>query len=151
MTRRKRIALELLGPPLLGAALVVLLQGGAALGEVVMKDGSWQSILPILSMVPIVVLFAYAMTMIQSILYTVVMEWRFARGLDPRSWNSVGLSSLLGFASGAAICMAYGFERSDLRFLWLFYAGIGLVVGILLGLLIKVLSPKEPTVTKNRP
>jgi hypothetical protein len=68
------------------------------------------------------------------------MEWRFARGLDPRSWRSVGLSTVLGFFSGAAIVAAYGFSGSDIFFLWLLFGGTGLAVGFILGVLIKALS-----------
>ena len=83
---------------------------------------------------------AYVFAGLQSIFYAIIMEWRFSQGLDPRGWRSISLSTLLGLMSGAAICLAYGFDRSDTRTLWLFFGGIGLVVGFLMGVLIRMLS-----------
>ena len=80
---------------------------------------------------------AYVFAGLQSIFYAIIMV---SQGLDPRGWRSISLSTLLGLMSGAAICLAYGFDRSDIRTLWLFFGGIGLVVGFLMGVLIRMLS-----------
>ena len=94
-------------------------------------------------------LFAYMFVGVQSILFATIMEWQFAHGLDPRSWQSVKLSALLGFASGLMIALVFGFsasKRIDPLFL-LFWAGTGVAVGFTLGLLIKILSPERQTST----
>ena len=140
LTRRKRIAFELLGPPFAGALIASAFelikeasQSGFSAGPVGWNFRIQGSVLQFVMFLP----FAYLFAGVQSIVYTLVMEWRFARGLDPCSWRSVGLSTLLGFASGAAICLGYGFRRSDVISLWMFFGGTGFAVGLVLGLLIK--------------
>jgi hypothetical protein len=138
-TRGKRIALELLGPPALGATLMIALMAGITVVETIEKGDVLQRLKELAQGTVFVAVFAYMLAGAQSILYACIMEWRFARGLDPRSWRSVVLSS--GLASGAAIMLVIGW-RSDLhaQWLWVFYGGIGLLVGFSLGLLIRRLS-----------
>ena len=140
-TRGKRIALELLGPPFVGTLIALALGSAKAIRESVLS-GQWTGwdfriiqgfVLGFIFSLP----FAYIFAGVQSIVYTLIMEWRFALGLDPRNWRSVGLSTALGFASGAVICMGFGPAYSDTRALWLYFGGIGLAVGFVLGLLIK--------------
>ena len=142
LTRRKRIALELLGPPFIGATLPALFFVPTALGGAIMKGDPASGLKELGTNLGIVYAVAYMIAGVQSVLYTVIMEWCFSRGIDPRSWRSVGLSTLLGFFSGAAICLGYGFQRSDVIALWVFFGGTGLAVGLILGFLIKGWSAK---------
>lgn len=137
LTRRRRIVLELLAPAPLGAGLLFMVGLAKAVWER-FPDGTWPGFDPrIFISFAIVVGFAYIFTGLQSIAYAIIMEWRFARGLDPRSWRSVGLSTLLGFLSGAAICVGYGLQRSDSAALWVFFGGSGVAAGFILGLLVR--------------
>jgi len=104
-----------------------------------------------LSVVGYILLFAYALTGLQSVVYAMVLEWRFMRGFDPCSWRSVGLSSLLGLASGLPIAIGYGRDRSDLFAIWLFWPGLGLLVGFLMGLLIKAWSAEGKLTARKIP
>lgn len=138
--RRERIALELLGPPLAGGIIIGL---AFIFPDLVGKSKlrAWWEHIPLgLYSMMIAVTAAYIMACIPSILYTCVMEWRFSRGLDPRSWQSIGLSTLLGLASGSAIALTYGYERADPLLFWLKFCGTGLAVGFLMGLWIKSLA-----------
>ncbi len=140
-TRGKRIALEVLGPPFLGAILMTTVFAAMAVAEALEK-GEFRHRLEQVAQVTLMAVFvAYILAGIQSVLYALVMEWRFARGLDPRSWKSVGLSCTLGFLSGAVIVLPMGWGRQLLNpWLWLIYGGLGLLVGFALGLLIRRLS-----------
>ncbi|HTL68683.1 MAG TPA: hypothetical protein VL200_13555 [Lacunisphaera sp.] len=134
-TRRKRIALELLGPPPLGVIcysavwLVMIIRYSH-------RTGHWPpfDLAAIAIWAVVMVLYAYLFTGMQSLIYMLIMEWRFARGLDPRGWPSVGLSSMLGLISGAAVIPFFGFRPADLGFI---FTTIGLAVGFTLGWLIR--------------
>jgi hypothetical protein len=145
LTRPKRIAIELLGPPFVGVLPFLLVSLGSALWEAFGKKGNRETVLADLQLAATLMMFAYVFVGIQSILYTAIMEWRFLRGLDPCGWRSVRLSSLLGFSSGALVAFAYGFDRSNAFSLWLFWGGLGLAVGFVMGLLIKVWSAEKST------
>ncbi len=145
LTRGKRIVIELLGPPIVGATGLILVFFAIALPGAMAKPDLMRELKQAGTAVLVIYAFAFVFAGLQSILYTLIMEWRFARGLNPRSWPAVGWSTGLGFASGAAICFAYGFHRSDTLALWGYFGGIGTAVGFVLGILIKVLSPKPTT------
>lgn len=139
MTRGKRIALELLGPPFLGT---VVLYAGSGVYAIVrwVQSGNPPGWNPaIFGAILGVLVFAYPIAGIPSIVYTLAMEWRFARGLKPDTWRTVRYSAVLGFLSGAAIG---GVFRGNLS-VYLAMSGIGTVVGFVLGFLIKVLSSGE--------
>jgi len=140
LTRGKRIALELLGPGLLGAA-----SSGVA-GAIIFaaKRGftadSIQFGLMNLVTWPVVIPFAYVFAAVPSLAYAGIMEGCFASGLKPDSGRAVALSTGLGLASGASMAAAYGFDRPDGRFLWTYFPGIGFAVVLSLGLIIRRLS-----------
>lgn len=137
-TRRKRIALELLGPPLLG---VIYFAANMVLVVTHPPPGTKAS--------PLTELFIWTMVMvanayfwagIPSLIYMLIMEWCFAHGLDPQSWLSVGLSSALGFLSGVCVNLlldaAHTFGSP--------FPAIGVAVGFALGWLIRRLSEPKP-------
>jgi hypothetical protein len=145
ITRPKRIALELLGPPAIGVMVVVAVTEGHALWAFAQGDGSWLRQGGLFKDFWILILIAYVFAGLQSLVYTLVMEWRFSHGLDPRSGRAVVWSTTLGFLSGAAIVLAYGLDRSDQISICLFFGGIGTAVGYVMGLLIRWLSPSANT------
>jgi hypothetical protein len=140
LTRGKRIALELIGPPILGVIVSLVMTEGHALWAFAQGDRRWLHEGGLFKDIWLILLIAYVFAGLQSIVYTLVMEWLFSTGLDPRSWRSVVWSTALGFLSGAAIVAAYGWGRTDLFESWLSFGGIGTAVGCGMGLLIKRLS-----------
>lgn len=138
LNRKKRIALELLGPPALGAGVFIAVFGGAALWDSLIKGLTWDLLRQLAMLSLTIFAAAYIVVGIQSVLYTLIMEWRFKRGLDPRSWQMVRLSSFLGFGSGAIVSLGNFDQPTKLGPTILFMGGLGLVVGFVMGLLIKL-------------
>jgi hypothetical protein len=136
MTRRSRIALEILGPPALGAACWLLAIGGWTLWEAMTRGKPAALLRQLPEMALVLFVCAYFFAGVPSLLYAAIMEWRFARGLDPASWRTVGWSTGLGLASGAAIIGVLSGGRAGLASLAVFGA-LGLIVGALLGGFIK--------------
>lgn len=137
MKRRFRIPLELLSPPLLVVLLVELaslftrstgehFQASEQAGSGFLRG----------------VFYCYVVGVVPSALYTAFMEWRFARGLAPRSGRSILLSSSLGLVAGALPGMAIGLsDGADWMMLFMMFgAPTGLVVGLIVGILIWFLS-----------
>lgn len=152
LTRGKRIALELLGPPFIGAALMISFATVNMLWEASASDSYHDKFRDWPTFMVVVFGFAYVFVGAQSIIYTAIMEWRFKRGLDPRSWRMVGLSSTLGFASGGAVVIVAIFGDPQFMLTGLaIWGGTGLLVGFLMGLLIKSWSAEKETTGGNNP
>ena len=149
LTHRKRIALELFGPAIIGASPFIVAAAGLSLWKTITSNQSWEFPFKVLQAAGAFLLYAYLVVGIQSILFTAIMEWRFTFGLNPQSWQSVTLSALLGFASGSIIALAFGSSASERNSQLLVWGGIGLAVGFTCGLLIKILSKpkKNPVAT----
>lgn len=127
MTRRRRIAIELLGPPLVAtvlSALVALLREPGAIPTI----PAWEFLGGVLALLAVAYLFAG----IPSVLFTVVMEVAFAKGLDPASWRTVPLAAGLGLLSGMGMV---GFDPSYGAFDGL--AILGLATGAILGWVVR--------------
>ncbi len=90
MTRTARILVELLAPPFLGASPFLLMA---------LATGTF-------GMIPVVLLVAYLVAIVPTMVFTGLMELAFSLGLAPRSPQAVLLAGLLGLAAGAAIGLA---------------------------------------------
>ncbi len=137
MNRPLRILLEVLGPPFLGGVIIM----GVLLGI----EGEGLDVGTLGCVFLAFMCGSYFIAGIPSILYTVVMESRFARGLDPGTWRSVGWSSLLGLASGALMAGWFATSAAGLKVaIWAMTSlgALGLVVGFLMGMAIKVCSAR---------
>lgn len=137
MKRWKRSMMLALAPPGLGAVLlfVAVLISEMAVGRWRME---WAFIGSLFSYLGIYLFFAYLIAGAPSLLYAAVMEWRFARGLNPRSWRAVWLSTGLGGAAGLGMIGAMlAISRPTTGFTewWIFgiFAGLGVVVGFVVG------------------
>ncbi len=145
-TRGKRIALELLGPAAIGASFLSLVMAGLSVWEIATKNAeATKALLSWLTGSLFVLLMAYIYVGPQSIVSTWVLERRFKRGLDPASWNVVKLCSALGFVSGGVIGGVIGIlgDGKTGLLVGLIFGGLGLVVGFILGLLIRFGSAQE--------
>jgi len=134
MKRSTRIALELLGPPLLGALLLWL--------TVLPIDGSFGAGVDWWVMLSWMVLWAYLFAGIPSILYTLTMEVAFAKGLNAGRWPATAFSGLLGAGAGVSmvlVLMGWQFDAAVL----LRFGELGLTVGLVLGLVIKFSSAQK--------
>lgn len=131
MKRPARIALEVLGPPLLTGtileivALVSLREVGA------------------LKLFVLFVAFAYFVAGIPSLLFAVLMELAFSRGLRPDGLRAVALAAVLGGASGLPIDMTLA-GAVKVRPNALFFMALGFVVGGLIGVLVRARSRPPP-------
>jgi hypothetical protein len=142
MKRWHRVAAEVLGPPLLAA---VILFGVVVLSELsgVQRSYGWAWAKSLLSYLLLYIVFAYLIAGIPSVIYALVMEWVFARGLNPTSACAVALSSALGALSGAAMIAVLHLMSDSSQFgaeKWLVLAGfsaLGLVVGAIMGVFVR--------------
>lgn len=138
LTRRDRITLELLGPPLLGGAAAGVWAWSVLVCHSVPRPQSFWAAAAQLGSFPVVwvvyTVCAFPRVGLQAACYAAIMEWAFSAGLSPRSWRAFTLSILLGCLSGLPLALGYGFERKDT---WYFFSIVGPTVGAVLGLLIR--------------
>jgi hypothetical protein len=139
-TRRKRIALEVLGPPALGAALFLV----CALGIAAVGPGAEWPTWPELKQLPVwvltVLLFAYFFAGLPSLIYAAIMELAFARGLTPGGGPAIVVSAVLGLASGVGMALFLGWPHGR----WdaaLLLGGVGFGVGLTIGLIVRWTRP----------
>ncbi|MBW8782763.1 MAG: hypothetical protein JF599_12880 [Verrucomicrobia bacterium] len=146
MNRSLRIVLEVFGPPFLGllpfyVMMMPDLVSDIAYGHV--NSGEHFAI----------ICGAYMLAGIPSIIYAVVMEIAFSHILSPRSWQAVMLSAILGLVSGELIGLVMnsldGRGDGEPHFIRTMLP-LGLVVGFFMGILVKVLSKKEPNHSSMR-
>ena len=141
MRRPTRIVLEVLGPPLLGACLL----NGFGIAWDLLTGTGWSFIWLQRHDYLVVIFWAYLLGALPSVGYMGLMEWRFSQGLDPRSAHMVHLSLTLGLIAGMSLGALVGSLFSgSVRQIALGAAGFGfagLLVGLLLGFLIRRCSP----------
>lgn len=87
MTRTSRVMVELFAPPLLGSTPFLFMA----------------TITGTVGMIPVILMFAYLVAILPSLIFTGVLEFAFWWGLDPRSPKAVLLAGGLGLISGIAI------------------------------------------------
>lgn len=143
--RWRRVLLELFGPPALGAMVFWLFAVGGSVSDWFEGRRALRPV-ELAQAWLLLTLFAYFFAGLQSIIYTVVLEWRFSRGLDPASWLTVAWSTVLGWLSGAAIVVVLGPSQAD-GIAWLVWSGLGAIVGFVNGTLIRRLSRRAATPT----
>lgn len=140
MKKTPRIAIEALGPPLLGG----LMLGGVVAGGKLFSGGHGSknpvaNIADAAIMIGYVVVVAYLIAGIPSQIYMAIMETCFARGLSPASWRTVWLSAALGAIAGVSMITVVNREGYEPA-MFVLWAVPGLLVGGSLGLIIRHLS-----------
>lgn len=137
-TRGKRIALEVLAPPFLGAFLMT----GVSIGEHLLRNGNLSFVFLQNRDYLLVFFFAYVFGILPSLAYMGLMEAAFNRGLEAREWRAVALSGGLGLLAGAGIMLMVSSGRASVGELT-YFAIFGFIVGLLLGLITRFFTRKS--------
>jgi hypothetical protein len=137
-TRGKRIALEVWGPPFLGAALMTFY----SVGEQVLRSGDLSFVFLQTRDYLLIFVYAYVFGTLPSLAYMGLMEAAFSRGLEPTEWRTVALSSGLGLLAGTGIMLLVSSGRASVGELS-YFATFGLIVGLLLGVIIRFFTRKS--------
>jgi uncharacterized protein (TIGR01777 family) len=133
-TRGKRIAVEVLAPPLLGGLGSIVLSTGISLWE----GAAWGYLLrDARNYLLITLTVAYVVGLLPSLAYMAAMEAVFTRGLDPRGWRATAFSGFLGLAAGVGIMLFFGRGQTIPADLLVFITADGLAVGLLVGLYVR--------------
>lgn len=148
LTRGKRIALELLGPTVISSSIILLIISVNLLVEQGCSSVAFHQMGQYAFVVP---LGALMWSGLQSIVCALFLEWRFTRGLNPGSVQTVKLCTLLGFLSATLIVIALGAPVSETVYFWAVLGALGLLVGFILGLLIKFGSAHKKAEAENAP
>jgi hypothetical protein len=119
MTRATRVSIELFTPPLLGSSPFLLMA---------IITGTF-------GMIPVVLLVAYLVAILPSMIFTSLMELAFWRGLDPRNPKAILLAGFLGLAAGVAIGLAPRVPTAAEKAL--FFGLIGMLVGTSTALIVR--------------
>jgi hypothetical protein len=129
VTRGRRILVELLGPPLVGATLFDVVAG------VVTGDAT------ALAGLPLFLFFGVLFAAVPSIAFTLIMEVAYVRGLDPAGWRAVRLSALAGVLCGLLVTLWFEPWRSPAPLGPLAgFAAIGSATGAIVGAIVRARS-----------
>lgn len=116
MTRAARISIELLAPPLLGASPFLLMA---------VFTGTF-------GLIPVILLVAYLVAILPSVVFTLLLELAFWRGLGPRRPGAILLAGGLGLCAGIAIGLAPGVPTAAEKAVCFGLIGLGAGVGTVL-------------------
>lgn len=125
MKRPLRILVELLAPPLLAATIYSLVVLVASRDAIIAKAFL------------LILLFAYVFAGIPSVIFTIVLELSFAKGLAVRSWRTVLLASVLGILSGCAVALMFARGFDNQRGVFTIFPALGLVSGFSVGAVVR--------------
>jgi len=121
MRKSVRVAIEILVPPAIAAAIFILLFAFST-GSIRLKG------------LLFVVGVAYVYAVLPSAAYAAAMEIAFSRGLSPRSWKSVSLSTVCGGGAGILIGAVFpqpsAADMKSALSMSLLGAGVGALTGI---------------------
>lgn len=138
MNRPVRIALNIVGPPLIASLLLIAtallaipFTGSSRPGELADAAG----------VIPFVLFFAYMLAGIPSIIHAALMEWLYHR-YPAHTWKACAVSGVSGALAGILIDLTFLIAswRNGIDGWLFFYPTIGLIVGLLLGIAVKLLS-----------
>jgi ligand-binding SRPBCC domain-containing protein len=137
MRRWKRICMNLLLPSLVAAGILISV---GVFSEVADKRGHFDFTQDS-GVAALVLLFSYVYAIIPSAIFMGAMEWLYQKkGLRPSSIEAVGASMICGALSGLLIGMffAEATRGSDSGLLTLILVALGAVVGLAVGILVKL-------------
>jgi len=134
MTRRHRIGVMVLAPPVIGGSMLLLW-----MPFFIRTQGT----IPFLEVVPVAFLLAFVLATPPSIVFAAIMEFAFAKGLDARRWPALllatGLGTMAGVGLGAFIARA--FRASQTGGIRAFLVVAGSTAGLAVALAIRAGSP----------
>lgn len=137
MRRWQRILLEILGPPGLGGAITLAAIAVSAVWAHWQQTGEFR--FPVAEAGPWIITVlagAYIFTIVPSLLYTALMEWRFSRGLRPGSGAAITWSSAAGGLNGWLIIVVIFHGEGD-EWIKPAFVVLGICVGVIMGLIIR--------------
>jgi len=137
MRRWKRICMNMLLPSLVAAGILIAV---GAFSEITDKKGH-MDVTQDAGVAVLILIFSYVYAIIPSVIFTGAMEWLYRKkGLRPSSMKAVGASTLCGALSGLliAIFFAAAARGSDGGLLTLVLVALGAVVGVAVGVLVKL-------------
>jgi hypothetical protein len=132
MKRPVRITVELLSPGFIAAFLY------SAVSLAISRDTIFATVFLMFLM------FAYVFSAIPSVVFTVLMEFAFARGLEERSWRAVSLASGLGTLCGVVIALIFAGGFDNRRGAFTVFPVLGLLTGGVVGLTVYMFAKKRP-------
>jgi hypothetical protein len=134
MTRRHRLGVMVLAPPVIGGSMLLLWMPFFF---------STQGRIPFLEVVPVAFLLAFVLAVPPSIVFAAIMEFAFAKGLDARRWPALllatGFETMAGVGLGAFIARA--FRASQTGGIRAFLVVAGSTAGLAVALAIRAGSP----------
>jgi hypothetical protein len=133
ITRRQRIALMVLVPPLVGGAMLVLSM------PAFISTGA----IPFLQVVPVALLLAFLFGVPPSLLFALIMEVAFTRRLDPRRWAAPLLATALGATTGVGVgaFVVRVFRGGQTGGIRVFLVAAGAAAGLVVALAIRAGTP----------
>jgi len=137
LRRWKRICLNLLLPSVVAAGILISV---GAFSEILDKKGH-MDLAQDAGVALLVLIFSFVYAIIPSAIFMGVMEWLYqTRGLKSSSMKAVGVSTACGALSGLLIAtvLAGAARGSDGGLLGLVLVALGAVVGLTVGVLVKV-------------
>lgn len=139
MRRWKRVLLEVLAPPAIGGMIVWLVAIVASACDEVPRLGwnRWANDTAVYAV--LILVGAYVVAGLPSLVFAGLMEWRFARGLSPSSKRVVGWTGSLGLVSGWSIAFIIAGSRPTADLIWplVLIGCVGAVAGSLVGMFIR--------------
>jgi uncharacterized protein (TIGR01777 family) len=138
----KRVMWEFFGTPAIGACLMTLWAGWEMASHAPSFSARLSAFFAAMLYLPIYLAFGYLFAGLPALIYTLVMEFLFARGLNPRSGVVVVASTLLGLLSGFAICGTLtGFSEpkpndNEWWRVMKYFCSVGSLVGLISGAII---------------
>ena len=137
MNRAKRIAVEVLAPPTVAVAVLLVFECVMSRDAVFLKP---ESVLVSLA-------FSFVLAGIPSVVFAAVMELAFTKGVEVRSRRALFLAAGLGFLAGVVIArvIAGGFDNQ--RNAFFLFPLLGALTGFIVGWMLRAFPGKRPNQT----
>ena len=148
MKRWMRISLNLLLPPLLALVPINIFFGGLWIwDELFSRSADLNSGIRILGFLVLELIYSYALAILPSLLFALLMECVYTRGNGPKSAKALRYSSIGGAGAGTLIAAVLfsiggipGPQAKEIIWFALAFIGIGTATGLLVGLVLRAVQ-----------
>jgi hypothetical protein len=127
MKRPLRILVELFSLPFVAVIIFSLFSSIASRDAIFLSPKSFVFML----------VLAYVLAGIPSIIFVAVLEIAFTIGLSAKSWRAVFLASFLGLLSGCAVALVVAGGLNNQRGAFTVFPTLGMVSGAIVGLIVR--------------